>query len=157
MAQSIHLSMTANGNAIEGESTITSLGRDKTIECEAFAVEVKRAVQDRGLPTGRPELEKLKIVKEVDKSSPLLQKAFEQGEVVEGRFEFFRLEKGTEEHFFTLRIDNARIVGIEIIVDTLEGGSFPVMESVWFAPGEVTYTYESTGAEHTTEFFAKKD
>ena len=66
---------------------------------------------------------------------------------------------GTEEHFFTVRMDNARVSQIHrSSPDVLEPSTstLPPYEAVMFTAGEVTWTYERGGQEHTTEFFAKK-
>lgn len=161
MAQTVHLEMTANGSTVEGESTVTSLDRAKTIECVWFTFGARRVGKDGGLPSESPTLSQLRILKRIDKSSPLLQKAFATSETIEGAFKFYRTSTrgdGVEEHFLTFGMKNARISYIEFLSPHSLGkiASLPMMEYVEFAAGEITYTYESTGAEHAIEFFAKK-
>ena len=36
MSQSVHLTLTANGEAVEGESSINTMERENTIECFSF-------------------------------------------------------------------------------------------------------------------------
>ena len=54
MAQTVHLVLEIDGNAIEGESTITSLERENTIECLSFESELSTPRESAtGAPTGR--------------------------------------------------------------------------------------------------------
>lgn len=162
MAQTVHLALTANGTAVEGESTVTTLDRENTIECLEFLHGMESRTERGGLPSGKPQSQGIQIQKRIDKSSPLLQKAMGGAETIEGRFEFFRPNPdgdGTEEHFFTVRIDNARVSRIvRRSPDVLEQhlSTLPPYEEVTFIAGEVTWTNENGGQEHTTEFFAKK-
>lgn len=161
MAHNVHLEVTANGNAVEGESSVTSLNRANTIECLSFGHVVRRDTSKHGPPTGRERVENLEITKCVDKSSPILLKAFALGETIEGRFKFFRVPQtgdGIEEHFLTIAMENARIDRFKLVSPDVWGKekSDPPEEWLRFVPGKLTYTYEATGAEHTTEFFNKK-
>ena len=76
MAQSVHLELNAAGQKIDGDSTILSLGRENTIECIYFSDAVRTAREkSSGMATGDRTYEPLKILKRIDKSSPLLAKA----------------------------------------------------------------------------------
>lgn len=160
MAQTVHLTMTANGTAVEGESTVTTLDREDTIECLLFDHVMDSQIERGGLPSGKVQTEGIQLRKRIDKASPLLQKALDQAETIEGQFQFFRPNPsgdGTEEHFFTVRIENARVSAIlRHSPSVLEQPHLPPFEDVKFAAGEVTWTYESGGQEHTQTFFAKK-
>ena len=162
MAQTVHLTMTANGTAVEGESTVTTLDRENTIECLVFEHTMASKTESGGLPSGGMLTEGIQVRKRIDKASPLLQKAMATAETIEGRFEFFRPNPdggGTEEHFFTVQIDNARVSRIvRRSPDALEGyqAGVPPYEEVTFLAGEVTLTNENGGQNYTTKFFENK-
>ena len=63
MAETIHLTLKANGNQLAGESSQHDLGRDKTIECLEFKDRVRTA-RELGprAPVGRRVHETLEIV-----------------------------------------------------------------------------------------------
>ena len=76
MAETVHLYLKANGKDIKGESTQESLGRKDSIECVSYNQSVKTAREaGTGMMTGRRQYEPLRIVKRVDKASPLIKKA----------------------------------------------------------------------------------
>ncbi|MBK6579854.1 MAG: type VI secretion system tube protein Hcp [Sandaracinaceae bacterium] len=116
MAQSVHLSLKSAGQDIQGDSTILSLGRENTIECIYFSDAVRTAREkSSGMATGDRTYEPLKILKRIDKSSPLLAKALCNNEMIEGTFRFFRPSPtgdGTTQQFFTVEISEGRIAGI---------------------------------------------
>jgi len=67
-----------------------------------------------GLPTGKRQHSPLKILKEIDKSSPLLYNALVNNEnLVKAKLRFYRINQaGQEEHYFTIELVNASIVSI---------------------------------------------
>ncbi|MCA9693908.1 MAG: type VI secretion system tube protein TssD [Nannocystaceae bacterium] len=116
MAQTVHAHLTANGKAVEGESTITTLGREGSIECVEFedrsVVEVNQAT---GRPLGQRQHQPLRIVKRIDQSSPILAQAMCKNEVIAGSFDFYRPHPegdGTEQKFFTVEVEGGYITEI---------------------------------------------
>ena len=81
MAQTVHLLLEIDGNAIEGESTIASLERAGTIECASFEHGLTAPVAAGGR-RGRRTHEPVTIIKRIDKSTPLLLKALCNSEPV---------------------------------------------------------------------------
>lgn len=156
MAESVHLTLDANGTTIEGESTQTSLGRENTIECLYFEDSVRTAREKgTGMATGRRTYEPIVIRKRIDKSSPLLAKALCNNEVIEGTFKFYRPSPagdGTTQQFFTVEIAEGRIASIKrISPDTIDPASSaePPTEEVGFVFHTITWTYEDGGIVHT--------
>ena len=91
MAETIHLTLKANGNVIAGESSQHDLGREKTIECLEFKDRVRTARElGTRAPVGRRVHEPLELVKRIDASSPMLAKALCKNEKIEGCFRFYR-------------------------------------------------------------------
>lgn len=156
MPETVHLTLKANGAAVEDESSQTSLGRENTIECVYFSDSVRTA-REKGtaLATGRRVYEPLVIRKRITKVSPLLAKALCNNEVIEGVFKFYRPSPagdGTTEQFFTIEIGEGRVASItRVVPDCLDPASSnsPPLEEVSFVYHTITWTYEPTGAMHT--------
>jgi type VI secretion system secreted protein Hcp len=155
MAESIALYLKANGADIKGESTITSLGREGTIECLFFEDSVRTAREKgSGMATGRRTYEPVVIRKRIDNSSPLLAKALCNNEVIEGVFKFFRpnpVGDGTTEQFFTISISEGRVASIKrTSPDTFDPASAnaPPLEEVSFVFHTIEWEYTNGGIVH---------
>ncbi|MEM9188395.1 MAG: type VI secretion system tube protein TssD [Myxococcota bacterium] len=155
MAQSVALYLKANGTDVPGDSTITSLGREDSIECLYFVDSVRTARErDSGMATGRRTFEPIVIRKRIDKSSPLLAKALCNNEVCDAVFKFFRPSPsgdGTTEQFFSVEIGEGRLASIRrVSPDTIDPASAnePPTEEVTFVFHHITWTYEPSGAMH---------
>ncbi|WP_028321021.1 type VI secretion system tube protein TssD [Desulfatiglans anilini] len=155
MAQTVHLFLKANGQDIQGDSTITSMERENSIECLSFKDSVRTAREAAtGMATGQRTYEPLRIVKRIDKSSPLLFKALTNNEVIEGVFKFYRPNPagdGTTQHFFTIEIQEGRISTItRFSPDVIDPASAntPPTEEVSFVFGYIRMCYEPDGVEH---------
>jgi type VI secretion system secreted protein Hcp len=112
----VYLELTANGEKIEGESTVITAGgedTENTIECLSYRDHAESAFQ-RGLPTGVVSMEPIRIVKRIDKSTPLLFKAMDLSEHLEGKFKFFRTSPadGITEFFLTVTGAQGRVAFI---------------------------------------------
>lgn len=155
MAESVALYLKANGTDLQGESTITSLGRENSIEC-LFFEDAVRTAREKGtsMATGRRAYEPLVIRKRIDKSSPLCAKALCNNEVIEATFKFFRPNPagdGTTEQFFSIQIAEGRIASIKrTSPDASDPASsmLPPLEEISFVFHTITWTYEATGATH---------
>ena len=156
MAQSVHLFLKAAGNDVHGESTITSLDRENSIECLSFVDAVRTAREaSSGMATGDRTYEPLTVEKRIDKSSPLLAKALCNNELIEGTFRFYRPSPagdGTTQQFFTVVIEEARVASIARrspnVIDPASAAA-PPLEEVSFVFGKITWTYEDGGVEHS--------
>jgi len=155
MAMTVHLYLTANGTKIDGDSTIESLDRANSIECLSFSDSVRTAREaSSGLASGERTYEPIRIVKRIDKSSPLIAKALCNNEVIEGTFKFFRPNPagdGTTEHFFTVEIEEGRVGSVtRISPDTIDPASSnaPPTEEVSFVFGKIGWTFEPGGQSH---------
>ena len=156
MAQTVHLRLEIDGNAIEGESTISSMDREGTIECSSYEGAVITPRDDAsGRVTGRRQHHPVKFVKRIDKSTPLLLKALCQNEpVTKAEFHFFRPSpggSGAEEHFYTVLLENGYVSSVsQLSEDVIIAGEDvpPMMEEVELVFGDITWTYEIGGATH---------
>jgi type VI secretion system secreted protein Hcp len=156
MSETVHLYLNANGNAIQGESTQASMERADSIECVSFEHSVSTAREaGSGMATGRRQFTPIRILKRIDKATPLLLKALCNSEVIEAVFKFFRPNPagdGTDEQFFTVEIKNGRVASERQYVPlTLhpETANDPPLEEVTFIFQNITWTYTAGGITHT--------
>lgn len=139
------LRLKIDGNDIEGECPIRSLDREGSIVCQAFDHEMRVPYDSATFEIkGQPIHGAVTIIRATDKTSPLLYKALCQNEpVTEAEFRFFRPSSdssGAEEHYSTVLLENAYIVGIR--------RSFQNLEKVTFVYRDITWTYEIGGPTH---------
>lgn len=156
--QTVHLHLEIDGNAIEGESTKSSMDRWGTIEVLTYSDSGNRAgdLGDGTLTRVEPvALGPIVFTKPIDKTSPLLWKALDRNERVSGEFRFYRASPsgtGAEEHFYTVRIEDAHVASITTISrdrhDLLGEQAYPVYEEVAFVYLTITRTYEIGGATY---------
>ncbi len=154
MAENCHLSIKANGEDIKGESSVTSLGREDTIECFIFEHMVKTSQEGgSGIATGHRIHGPVIITKRIDKSTPLLYKALRSNAVIEGSLKFYRpnpLGDGTTQQFYTIKVKGGRISSIkQILRSTFDPNTsnFPAMEEVSITYSTIHYIYEPNHAE----------
>ncbi len=155
MAQTCHLWLKADGTQIKGDSTITSLDRQDTIECQKYEYRVETTREGAsGVATGERVHRPITITKRCDKSSPLLLKALCNNEVVEGILKFYRPNPsgdGTTQQYFTIEFKEARISSIrsfQLFVMDPNTANLPELEEVSFVFGSIRWTYEPDGVEH---------
>ncbi|MSP25322.1 MAG: type VI secretion system tube protein Hcp [Myxococcales bacterium] len=163
MAESVHLKLKANGTVIEGESTQTSLGREKTIECTFYEETVKTARETgSAMATGRRQHGPIKIQKRIDKSSPLLMKALCDNTSCDAEFNFFRPNPagdGTTEQFYTVVLTNARVAGVkQWVPDCLDpaSNSAPPLEEVEFVFHTIKWLHKGGKTEHEDTWSGNK-
>jgi type VI secretion system secreted protein Hcp len=163
MAETIHLTLVANGKQIKGESTQLSLGRAETIECLSFAHEMITAREaSSGIASGRRQILPLSIWKRIDASSPLLFKALSENHAVDCTFRFFRpcqRGSGDTEQFFTVEMRGGRINSIKQKSDSVvrpAEASVPPLEEVTFVAPSLAWTFMPTGTpgKVTNKFFS---
>ncbi|MGD8536356.1 MAG: type VI secretion system tube protein Hcp [Candidatus Aminicenantes bacterium] len=140
---SIYLFLQIDGNVIEGESTVASLGRENSIQIDSFNQEMART-------GGRIEHKHIVFTKVIDKASPLLFKALSSDETVDSaEFRFFKPSAsgaGVEEHFYTIKIESGKV---ESMI-TFTGSNDPYyFEEISISFQEITWTDEINGATHT--------
>lgn len=162
MAETVHLYLTGNGNAINGESSQESLGRKDSIECLAYESSVETAREaGSGMATGRRAHQPLLIRKRIDKATPLILKALCENQVIEGVFKFFRpnpVGDGTTEQFATVTIKQGRVNSSRLYVpDTSQviSSNLPPMEEVTFVFHTIEWTYTNGGVTHLDTWSAQ--
>lgn len=159
MAETVHLFLKINGKVILGESTQSSLGRADSIECISYEQSVNTAREAAtNVVTARRQFTPLKIVKRIDRSSPLLLKALSENQKVEGVLRFFRPNPsgdGTTEQFYTVEISEGNVASVkQFIAPTIkaETAGEPPLEEITFVFKNITWTYTNGGVTHTDKW-----
>ncbi|MBS3919729.1 MAG: type VI secretion system tube protein Hcp [Deltaproteobacteria bacterium] len=159
MAQNIHVWVKGqNVGEVRGDSTVSSMDREGSIEAFKLEHMVKTHREASGMATGERSYDPVTITKRIDRSSPILHQALCNNEEVEVTIKFYRPNPtgdGTTEHFYTIRLRYGRISSIRTISpSTLDERTenVPAMEEVSFVFGEITWIYESGGIEFVDEW-----
>jgi len=159
MALNVHVWIKGkNAGEIKGDSTVTSMNREGSIE--AFNIEhlVQVPREASGRRTGERSHSPIKIRKRIDRSSPILHQALCNSEELEVTIKFYRpnpIGDGSTEHFYTIRLGQGRISSIRTISPNTfdeSTANVPAMEEVSFVFGVITWIYESGGIEFMDEW-----
>jgi len=161
MPMPCHMSVTGkNQGKIEGSCDIQ--GREGTILVYALdhTVEIPRDTHT-GLPTGKRIHLPMTVEKEIDKSTPKLMQALASGEQLsEVILDFWRISpKGTEEKYFTVKLQDAIIVNIESFFPEtfLEANEkYKHMEKISFTYSKIIWTWQPDGIEAEDSWKAPK-
>jgi len=162
MPMPFHMELTGNtqGNISEGCSDMK--GRENTILCQALNHEVyiPRDPQT-GLPTGKRVHNPLTVTKVFDKSTPKFFQALSTGERMSNvTLKYYRINpSGNEEHYFTIKLEDAIIVSVKPWVPNALDSSrerFTHMEDVSFTYSKIIWTWEIDGVEAQDEWKVPK-
>jgi type VI secretion system Hcp family effector len=118
------------------------------IECIRFELGLAAKLDAAGHPTGGRRYDPLLVTKRLDGASPRLTQALLANETVQGSFKFFRQDAGARQHFYTVKITGARVIGCrEVLPDTLAPSSAgrPPLEELEFVFDQVEWTFEPGG------------
>ncbi len=142
---SIHLSLVSDGTDINGSCPLTSLQRENTIVVTGLGHQFNASYDPvSGQSTGQPQHSPIIITKYVDKSSPLIYKALANNETGEATLRFYRtLANGQEELYYTIHLQNTKIVSIKT--------AFPNIEQVSLFYQTIRWTWEPDGIEYFEE------
>jgi len=154
MAETVHLYLKLNNADIQGESSVTSLGRANSIEILSWSWGAEAQTSASGAASGKSIMGEVKFVQRIDKSTPLLFKGFTNNEVALGVFKFFRPNPtgdGTTEQFFTFEGQQGKITSLnEWVADTLNPATSTMPPLVQFTMffTRVIQTYTNGGITH---------
>jgi type VI secretion system secreted protein Hcp len=158
-APSVDVIISANGTNIPGGGSgntpnnnfINGLGFDHEVVVERDAA--------TGQSTGRRQHKPIRIVKPIDKATPLLYKAMLQNEVIAGEFKFWRANPSTPaggggslQQYYTVAITGGRITGIrdwKTNTRDLSADRAGDLEEVSFTYTSITWTWVDGGITHT--------
>lgn len=155
MPMPVHMTLEGEKQgAIKGNCTM--MGREGTIMVQAFEhnIYIPSDVQT-GLTAGKRVHDPMKIVKEIDKASPMLYQALCTGEHLKKvEIKWYRISsKGTEEHYFTTTLEDATIVSIfSWAPNCLDkaAASYGHLQ-------EVSFTYRKIGWRHEVDKIEAQD
>ncbi len=153
-AEPLHVAITANGTKINGD------GLDGAIIALGFDHEVVTPHNPAsGLPTGRRIYKPIRIVKPIDKTTPLLYKALVNNEGISAVFRLRRpAEPGqiggspTPYTYYTVSITGGRITGIrdwKTNTRDLSADRAGDLEEVSFTFHTITWTWVDGGITHS--------
>ncbi len=158
MAESIALFLKLNGSDVQGDNTHTSFERENSIEVLSWSWAAESQTTSSGGSQGQRIMGEVKFVQRIDKSTPLLFKAFTNNEITLGLFKFYRPNPagdGTTEQFFTFLGEQGRITSLNNWVpDTLNPATAILPPLVQFTMkfNKVTQTFEDGGIVHSWDF-----
>ncbi|MEM8985881.1 MAG: Hcp family type VI secretion system effector [Pseudomonadota bacterium] len=112
-----------------------------------------------GQPSGQRVHQPFTITKVFDKSSPLLYNALCSGEnLTKVELKWFRTSSaGTQEHYFTHILEDARIVDIQAYMPNAQDpamASFTHLEDVSLSYRKITWTHEIAGTSGSDDWRA---
>jgi len=150
MALNAYMKLTSE---IQGEikGSVTQAGREDSIMVIGFSHEVDSPFDAAsGLPTGKRQHKPLCIIKEIDKSTPLIMNALSNNEnITEMQLQFWQPSRsGKEIQYYTIELHNARIVNIkqEMPDNSLpENMRLKEREHISFVYQQITWTYMDGG------------
>lgn len=132
----------------EIKGSCTQKGREGTILVQGLDHEVHIPTDiQTGLAAGKRVHGAMKITKEFDQSSPLLYQALCKGEHMKFvEIKWYRISKtGAEEHYFTIRLENAVLTALRPWVPNCldkSMASFGHMEDISFTYEKIIWRHE---------------
>jgi type VI secretion system secreted protein Hcp len=153
-AEPIYATLTANGTAIPGDGpngVIVALGFDHEVVLGRDAA--------TGQATGARQYKPIRIVKAIDKSSPMLHQILTQNQNCALELRFYR--KGTNgqpEHYYTVTLANARMSAMrqwKPNTRDLSADRAGDLEEVSFVFQTITWTYVNGGVTFTDTWSAQ--
>jgi type VI secretion system secreted protein Hcp len=146
-----------NQGSIEGECDLE--GREGALVVQAIQHTVKLPTDQRGLPNGRRVHMPITILKELDRTSPMLYQALSEGELLtEVIIDWYRIDSaGMEELYYRQSLKNAQITAIEFIVENetdLAKNKLGHMEKVSLIYDSISWSHEADGIEFEDNFGA---
>ena len=133
------------------KGSVTQKGREGWIECFAFDHKVHSPRDPAsGLPTGKRVHSPLRIIKPIDKSSPLLMKALVDNEnLPEVEIHFFTPSAaGAETNYYTITLTNANVSEVKpymLMNRNPDYMKYPEMEEISFTYQKIMWTFVKGG------------
>lgn len=162
-AQPFYVELEANQSLIQGEplncpptGPCTVGGEDISNLIEGFSFDYKVTRVTSG-PGTRVLSGEIRIVKRVDKATPLLHQALAQNREIDAELRFYRNNpsSGVVERFHTITISSGRITGIAPWLTTGVGGGSeadPFLEAITFSFPLLRFTSDTSALEFEYSF-----
>ena len=126
----------------EIKGSVAEYGHEGKVRVQGLSSAVAAPIsEDTGAVLGKHVHHPITLIKDVDKASPLLFKDLVTGgRLTRIRIEYPRISpKGTEELYYVIELENARVTGIRSFVTGMDWTAF---RGSWGHMEEVTLTYE---------------
>ncbi len=146
-----------NQGAIEGDCDLDE--RVGFIVVLAMDHSVKLPTDQRGLPNGRRIHMPITILKEVDRTSPMLYQALSDGELLtDVCIHWYRMDgAGMEELYYKQTLKNAQVTAIDFVMESTSdfaNSRIGHMEKVSFIYDSITWCHDIDGIEYEDNFGA---
>lgn len=139
--------ITAGAMSADSVGTLSNSGQENSIQVQEFEMGIEIPTDPQsGQPTGRRVHKGARVVKYMDKSSPLLMQAIATGEqLTTVEISFYRTSStGTQEHYYTITLGEASLVSFRPYVpNALDAAS-----SAYSHMEELLFTYKSLDVSH---------
>ena len=143
--------ISAAAMSADSVGTLSNKAQEDSIQVQEFELDVEIPTDPQsGQPTGRRVHKGVRVVKYIDKSSPLLMQAIATGEqlaTVEVKF-FRTAASGTQEHYYTVSLTEASLVKCRpFFPNALDPDStaYSHMEELQFQYKGISVTHELGG------------
>lgn len=149
-ALNAYAELTIDGTPLDGYSSVIVMGgTDVSNNLECFAVNWESYLDDAARVMHTP----IKIIKRIDKATPLLVQALDQNQTVAGTIRFFSNDpnSGAVIHLFSLIITGGKIAGVRTWqTNTLDSAvtNWPFTEEVSIRYATLTFVAEQAGKEY---------
>lgn len=143
--------LSSGAMSADSVGTLSNSGQEDTMQVQEFelGIEVPTDPQS-GQPTGRRVHQGCRVVKYMDKASPLLLQAIATGEqLTKVVVQFFRTSTtGSQEHYYTIELEEATLVKLQpyfpMALDTANS-NYAHMEELRMTYKKITVTHEVAG------------
>lgn len=159
MALVAHMTVEGKSQGRISEKCSQQEGREDTIPLLqlAHAISIPKDAQS-GRIIGQRFHSPVSVVKEIDRSSPMLAQAMVTAETLTVRIDFYRFNpdgSGTQEQFYTVELEDAQIVSFESEIPFVKDpvtAQHPPLERLQIAFTKITTTYQPDGITFTDDW-----
>lgn len=143
--------ISAGGMSTDSVGTLSNSTHENAVQIQEFELGVEIPTDPQsGQPTGRRIHKGARVVKYIDKASPMLLQAIATGEqLTKVEVQFFRTSaSGQQEHYYTVSLGEASLVTYRpYFPNALDAASdaYSHMEELVFQYKEITVTHEVAG------------
>ncbi|GMQ82700.1 MAG: Hcp family type VI secretion system effector [Rhodothermia bacterium] len=161
MASAGFMFVTASGSSISGESSVTSEGRENSIQI----VEVQHDVlvpsdSMSGVSTGTRQHRTLRVTARVDKATPMMYQAWASNAPCEVQLRFWRPDRtgsGIETEYFQIELTGARVASVKMHwPNSLRADTAAIQEQVeyGFTYHTITWTFLTGGISFQDDWYS---
>lgn len=142
-AEPVYLFLEINGEPVVGD--VSRRGLEGAIECLSYEQGVTVPSDRGGLAVARRQYSPIRLIKRIDRTSPILLQALNQNRPIDASFRFYRpTEKNAIEQFYTVSVVQARISSVrQYLPDVMNvaSGDRPPLEEISISYGQISWRY----------------